>query len=86
MSSIERFLKQNFIRRTIKELEAKYKGPKKLKASGKAVGSKGKPEPKKAEVVKVKVRLRDKKNVGKRRVPTAKPMVDLAENQTATDS
>ncbi|MDD1608182.1 MAG: DEAD/DEAH box helicase [Methylococcaceae bacterium] len=86
MSSIERFLKQNFIRRTIKELEAKYKGPKKLKASGKAVGSKGKPEPKKAEVVKVKVRLRDKKNVGKRRVPTAKPIVEQVEDKTATDN
>ena len=86
MSSIERFLKQHFIRRTIKELEAKYKGPKKLKASGKAVGSKGKPEPKKAEVVKVKVRLRDKKNVGKRRVPTNKLMVEQAEDKTVTDN
>jgi superfamily II DNA/RNA helicase len=85
MSSIERFLKQNFIRRTIKELAAKYQGPKKLKASGKAVGSKGKPEPKKAEVVKVKVRERDKKNVGKRRVPTTKPIVDQPKDQTATD-
>jgi hypothetical protein len=86
MSSIERFLKQNFIRRTIKELAAKYQGPKKLKASGKAVGSKNKPEPKKAEVIKVKVRLRDKKNVGKRRVPTNKPMVEQAEDKTATDN
>jgi len=52
MSSIERFLKQNFIRRTIKELAAKYQGPKKLKASGKAVGSKSKPEPKKRKWLK----------------------------------
>ncbi len=86
MSSIERFLKQNFIRRTIKELAAKYQGPKKLKASGKAVGSKGKPEPKKAEVVKVKVRHRDKKNVGKRRVPTTAPVLEQPKEQIATDS
>ncbi|MFT6266408.1 MAG: superfamily II DNA/RNA helicase, partial [Oleiphilaceae bacterium] len=40
MAGIERFLKQTFIRRRIKELIGKYKGPKKLKASGKAAGSK----------------------------------------------
>jgi superfamily II DNA/RNA helicase len=73
MSSIERFLKQNFIRRTIKELAAKYQGPKKLKASGKAVGSKSTVEPKKEKAAKVKVRHRDQKNVGKRRVPSTKP-------------
>ncbi|MFT5718107.1 MAG: superfamily II DNA/RNA helicase [Oleiphilaceae bacterium] len=42
MAGIERFLKQTFIRRRIKELIGKYKGPKKLKASGKAAGSKKK--------------------------------------------
>ena len=42
MAGIERFLKQTFIRRRIKELVGKYKGPKKLKASGKAAGSKKK--------------------------------------------
>ena len=77
MSGIERFLKQKFKRRTIKELEGKYKGPKKLKASGKAAGVKKKIEPKKAVAEKVKIRLRDKKNIGKRRVPT---------NQLPTDS
>jgi ATP-dependent RNA helicase SrmB len=71
MAGIERFLKQDFIRRTIKGLEGSYKGPKKLKTSGKATGSKDKKEPaKKAVVKKVKVRERDKKNVGKRRVPS----------------
>ncbi|MFI3188271.1 RNA helicase [Crenothrix sp. D3] len=85
MSSIERFLKQHFIRRTIKELAAKYQGPKKLKASGKAVGSKSTVEPKKAEVVKVKVRLRDKKNVGKRRVPTTAPISKQPATPIATD-
>ncbi|MCC6073864.1 DEAD/DEAH box helicase [Pseudomonas sp. GCM10022188] len=42
MSSIERYLKQSFERRVIKELQGSYQGPKKLKASGKAAGSKKK--------------------------------------------
>ncbi len=70
MSGIERFLKQKFKHRTIKELQGKYKGPKKIKASGKAVGIKKKIESKKAVVEKVKIRHRDKKNIGKRREPT----------------
>jgi len=77
MSGIERFLKQKFKQRSIKELAGKYKGPKKLKASGKATGGKNKIEPKKAVVEKVKIRDRDKKNVGKRRVPTVKPDVEI---------
>jgi ATP-dependent RNA helicase SrmB len=77
MAGIERFLKQEFIRRTIKGLEGSYKGPKKLKSSGKATGSKDKKEPvKKAVVKKVKIRERDKKNVGKRRVPSDKPSAE----------
>jgi ATP-dependent RNA helicase SrmB len=73
MSGIERFLQQKFIRRSIKELEGSYKGPKKLKTSGKAAGSKDtKDTEKKATVKKVKVRDRDKKNIGKRRVPSIK--------------
>jgi superfamily II DNA/RNA helicase len=42
MSSIERYLKQRFERRTIKDLKGSYQGPKKLKASGKAAGTKKK--------------------------------------------
>jgi len=42
MAGIERFLKQTFKRRKIKELVGNYKGPKKLKSSGKAAGSKKK--------------------------------------------
>ncbi|MEX6504203.1 DEAD/DEAH box helicase [Pseudomonas zhanjiangensis] len=42
MSSIERYLKQRFERRTIKELKGSYQGPKNLKASGKAAGTKKK--------------------------------------------
>jgi ATP-dependent RNA helicase SrmB len=79
MSGIERFLKQKFKQRNIKELEGKYKGPKKLKASGKATGGKKKTEPKKVAAEKVKIRHRDKKNIGKRRVPTAKPSIEISQ-------
>lgn len=80
MSGIERFLNQKFIRRTIKELEGSFKGPKKLKGSGKAAGSKDKKESlKKAVVKKVKVRERDKKNVGKRRVPVNKQNTEASD-------
>ncbi len=81
MSGIERFLKQKFKRRTIKELEGKYKGPKKLKASGKAAGIKNKIEPKKVAAEKVKIRHRDKKNVGKRRTPSVQPDLPPLEPQ-----
>ncbi|MDD5276492.1 MAG: DEAD/DEAH box helicase [Methylovulum sp.] len=73
MSGIARFLKQTFERRNIKELEGNYKGPKKLKSSGKAAGAKKKIEPKKTVAEKVKIRDRDKKNIGKRRTPSNKP-------------
>lgn len=42
MSSIERYLSMRFERRTISDLKAHYRGPKKLKASGKAAGPKKK--------------------------------------------
>lgn len=70
MSSIERFLKQQFQRRTIEELAGSYKGPKALKKSGKAVGTKNKKDDKKKTKPKPKIRERDKKNIGKRRVPS----------------
>jgi superfamily II DNA/RNA helicase len=79
MSAIERYLKQSFKRRTIKELEGFYKGPKKLKSSGKAVGVKKKPSPEKKAAEKVKIRHRDKKNIGKRRMPSGKPDVNRPE-------
>ncbi|MDU9389062.1 MULTISPECIES: DEAD/DEAH box helicase [Pseudomonas] len=63
MSSIERYLKQSFERRVIKEVKGTYSGPKKVKASGKAAGAKKKKVDKKAG---------DKKTAAKRK-PTAKP-------------
>jgi len=76
MSGIERFLRQDFKRRNIKELAGSYQGPKKLKSSGKAAGSKQKADVKKPASEKVKIRARDKKNIGKRRVPSSKPVSD----------
>jgi superfamily II DNA/RNA helicase len=70
MSSIERYLKIIFERRSIKELKANFTGPKKLKNSGKAAGKKKKPKDAKA-----KVRNRPKKDASKRR-PATKPMAD----------
>ncbi|MDX5298114.1 MAG: DEAD/DEAH box helicase, partial [Gammaproteobacteria bacterium] len=42
MSSVERYLRQHFERRVIAEVKGSYQGPKKLKASGKAAGTKKK--------------------------------------------
>lgn len=59
MAGVERFLKQSFERRKIQGLEGFYKGPKKLKSSGKAAGSKKKKLKKKND--KTKKRVREKK-------------------------
>ncbi len=68
MASIERYLRQTFERRTLKGLEGSYKGPKKLKASGKAAGTKKKKvDSKTGKKTATKSRLRDRKQVGKRR-------------------
>jgi len=72
ISGIQRFLHQSFEQRLINELAGSFKGPKKLKASGKATGVKKTVEEKKTPVKKTKIRERDKKNVGKRRMPTSK--------------
>nr|WP_040263968.1 DEAD/DEAH box helicase [Pseudomonas massiliensis] len=61
MSSIERYLKQQFERRVIKEVKGTYQGPKKVKASGKAVG------------VKKKKTDKDKKTTGKSAAPKRAP-------------
>jgi ATP-dependent RNA helicase SrmB len=80
---IERYLDAHFAIISIPGLVGHYKGPDKVKSSGKAVGTKKKTPEKKSspEKEKVKVRAKDKKNVGKRRVPTAKtePAIDLGD-------
>jgi len=79
MSTVEHYLQIRFEKRAIKGLEAAFKGPKKIKNSGKAAGSKVNKEKRKArkeaaempdEAPKTKQRLRDKKNIGKRRAPS----------------
>ena len=47
MSSIERYLRRQFERRILKEVPGSFRGPKKVKASGKPVGSKKPKESKK---------------------------------------
>lgn len=84
MASIERYLRISFERRTLKGLEGHYKGPKKLKASGKAAGTKKKkadPKSGKRPAGKAngKQRLRDRKQTGKRRSSAPKPPADLAD-------
>ncbi|TLX52943.1 ATP-dependent helicase [Stutzerimonas nosocomialis] len=61
MSSIERYLKQRFERRVIKGLKGTYQGPKNLKASGKAAGTKKKKIEKKTADKKAKPAARKPK-------------------------
>jgi superfamily II DNA/RNA helicase len=77
MAGIERYLEQKFERRRIKALEGNYKGPKKVKASGKAAG------PKKSKVKnkasdKAAQRHRNRKQIGKRREPSVQADADGA--------
>ncbi|MCE3252544.1 MAG: helicase, partial [Cellvibrio sp.] len=72
---IERYLGATFETITMPGLKGKYQGPDKTKSSGKSVGAKKKATVKDkktdSKAPKVKVRERDKKNIGNRRVPTA---------------
>lgn len=72
MVGIENYLQAKCDERRIKEVAGKYEGPENRKKSGKSYGVKKKKEPvrKKATIKKVKVRDRDKKQVGKRRKPS----------------
>lgn len=68
MSSIERYLKLTFERTVVDSLKAKYNGPTKVKANGKAAGvKKKKATPSKKDTKKLK--KRHNKDVGKRRAP-----------------
>lgn len=86
MVSIEHYLKQHFARRSLKAVPSNFNGPKKLKASGKAVGAKEKALSKKAEVKKVKVRERVTKNIGKRRKPAGSHKLTQETTQAITTS
>ena len=63
MISIERYLKLTFERRSLAGMKARFSGPRKQKASGKAAGSKKKTA--KSADAKSKSRQRNRKNVGK---------------------
>lgn len=83
MTGIERYLKHEFERRTIRELAGKYRGPEKLKRSGKAAGGKKRSaadndKAGKGGTRKPKQRLRDRKNIGKRRKPSSNRAEDSA--------
>ncbi|MEZ5435490.1 MAG: DEAD/DEAH box helicase [Pseudomonadales bacterium] len=73
MASIERYLKQNFERRVIKELKGSFLGPKKLKASGKAAGSKKKKVDKESTSKKPSNKKASSKNVGSKKPSAGKP-------------
>ncbi|MDX5372849.1 MAG: DEAD/DEAH box helicase [Pseudomonadaceae bacterium] len=72
MSSIERYLKQRFERRVIKELKGSYQGPKNVKASGKAAGVKKKKADKKDGAKKTAAKTAPKRRPN---APKAAPLV-----------
>lgn len=77
MISIENFLDIKCEIQKIKPLTGKYHGPENQKTSGKSFGTKRKKVKKeKPAKKKVKIRHRDKKNVGKRRTPSDKTLND----------
>jgi superfamily II DNA/RNA helicase len=69
MARVKRHLGADVEQRVIKELEGNFKGPRKIKTSGKAASSKKRIEEKDSKTKKSKIRARDTKNVGKRRQP-----------------
>ncbi|SDR98838.1 Superfamily II DNA and RNA helicase [Halopseudomonas xinjiangensis] len=77
MSSIERYLRRNFERRILKEVAGSFKGPKKVKASGKPVGAKKKSDDKKGSKPK---KPKSAKPANKR-----KPAVPKGEVSTSSD-
>jgi superfamily II DNA/RNA helicase len=83
MESIERYLRLSFARGAIKGLEARFKGPPKGKGKG-ARKSKAKAKAKAAEAEKTaskpKLKDRARKDVGKRRKPSATGGVDAGFN------
>src|SRR5690606_24980761 len=94
MSSIERYLQVAIERVTLLGLVAEYEGAERVKPSGKAAGTKKKKtdsasDKRKADAKtnapKVKVRDRDKKNVGKRRAPSDKSEVAKPVNNAPID-
>ena len=87
MAGIERYLQQQFKRRTIKSLEGQYTGPKKLKSSGKRVGPKKKKNKEKVKpTIKVKLRHRVIKQIGKRRKPSGDTAPEIQDSESNDES
>ncbi len=82
-AGIERYLRQKMEQRTIDELQGNYQGPKKIKASGKAAGSKRK-KTKNKSVKKQKSSARNHKPGSKQ--PKSKPQTSTSQNQSETNS
>ncbi|MDT8398303.1 MAG: DEAD/DEAH box helicase [Pseudomonadales bacterium] len=72
MSGIERYLGLSFERRVIKELPARFQGPKKKKIARKDRDKKNSAPAERGQQPKFKERHRYKKNIGKRRKPADK--------------
>ena len=71
MISIENFLEIECVEHKIKSLAAKFKGPENRKSSGKSYGKKRtRVDAPKKEKKRIKTRVRDRKNIGKRRKPS----------------
>ena len=71
MISIENFLEIECVEHKIKSLAAKFKGPENRKSSGKSYGKKRtRVDSSKKEKKRIKTRVRDRKNIGKRRKPS----------------
>ncbi len=82
LNNIKRYLALTLAQRTIKDVEGHFHGPKKTKSSGKAAGKKKHSKPKKEAVKKIKVRHRDRKNIGKRRQPSTKQQPEVNDNKS----
>ena len=85
MIRIQHFLGIHFEKKQIAGLEGRYSGPKKRKSSGKAAGPRYKNRPvDKKTARKKKNRLRDRKNIGKRRQPARLHSLTLTEDENQT--
>jgi superfamily II DNA/RNA helicase len=84
-AGIERFLRQKMDRRTIEDLQGQYRGPKKVKASGKAAGSKRK-KTKNKSVKKQKAPARHQKasNAQPKLTPTLQSNTDQSTSNSTT--
>lgn len=85
MISIENFLSIKCEQRKISTLTANYTGPDNKKSSGKSYGVKRKKKiPAKKTRKKIKSRVRDRKNIGKRRIPTESPPTENTKEKDST--